>query len=346
MKVLMTSTRTDYNVYETIQKSDSSRWTIINAVKEYGGSVDVRPVRVGEDLSKYDLVIVNANDPRGPKTQDHLGAMWSLLQSINGGPPAVMNWDHWDIRRIWRGLVGEAINDPSGPRTDLDKGSLYQSELQEVVELIHLSYWPNMTCAWKWGDHSLLSMKTMLRFNYIFDPSLDQPVVYPFKHKFKKRTNVMVLAALTNHAAWVNKNLANTDRVKFVGCVGAPKMDRDELAALYCDSMMGMSPPYYHKGSGYWRARMVHYMGAGCVVIADPLEYGALGNAFRYTPQEIANMDREKLKQLADAQSYMFWAKVTEREDVISDLYRQLLTWASSSRRGEPMDDRGPTVLL
>src|SRR5436853_223659 len=113
----MTASRTDYCDPTLLRTSDSSRWTVRNALLESGWHVDHRAVRVGEDLDDYDLLVVEANDPRGPKTQHHLGALWALVQDWNGGPPVVLDWDHWDIRRIWRGLVNEVAptESPSGP---------------------------------------------------------------------------------------------------------------------------------------------------------------------------------------------------------------------------------------
>jgi hypothetical protein len=339
----MTASRTDYCDPTLLKLSDSSRWTVKNALQEHGFIVDHRAVRVGESLDDYDLVIVDANDPRGSKTQHHLGALWALVQDWTDGPPVCINWDHWDIKRIFRGMLNEIdpIGTPSGPRKWVSEAKMYAEVLEMQGERWGEGYWQQgLCCAFRWGDHERILSKTNLDSLFLFDPSQDQPTLAEESHQ-KRR--VWVLAALTNHQKWVD-SLGLKWPVEYYGAVSGQRIDRDDLLHLYSESWGILSPPYYHAGSGYWRARIVHSAKAGCVLGCGDKEvpYWAYGDDLR----AYESFDDATLRHVAEKQQEWFWKNTTSREETIERLGNKFFEMAKRKRGGDPLPSFGQDTLL
>lgn len=347
MKVLMTAIRPDYaESVELLKGSDSSRWTIRNAMLEAGWEVDLRLTQCGEDLDGYDLIICEANDPRGPKTQGFYGWMWALMQDWNGGPPVVMNWDHWEITRIWHGML--AAKDPMiplGPWVDRERAKPYVRHMEEQVERFTDGRFPScITCAWNWGDHSKITKRTNLKFSLIFDPSADQPLPRVDTESPKRRQ--WVLGARTNHQKWVD-SLGLKWPVKYYWAVGGPKVKRDELLMVYSMSWGVMSPKYYHVGSGYWRARIVHAAHTGSIALCHPDEvphptYSNVG----ISPGTVEELTDAELRTLSEAQAEWLTGTYEPRINVIGQLQDFLKTTAMMQRNGEPLPVTGQESLF
>jgi hypothetical protein len=338
----MTATRTDYCDPTKLEQSDSSRWTVKNALQEHGWTVDHRAVRPGEDLDDYELIIVDANDPRGPKTQNHLGAMWATVQDWNGGPPVVINWDHWDIKRIWRGMIGEDYFNPSGPRDHASVPQEYLETFDYQTDLWAEGDWhPCMVCAFPWADAAKIAVKTNLEFDLLFDPSHDQPLKKELA--MVKRRRVWVCGALTNHSDWVD-SLELSWPVEYFGAASTTRLTRDDLLARYGDSWGVLSPKYYHTGSGYWRARIVHSAHMGCVLLCDPSEMPHW--SYGVSPADIEELSDGDLQDLGRYQTEWLSEHVAERDVTIGKLGTFLDERAKRERHGEPLPKWGQETLL
>jgi len=341
LRALMTATRSDYCQLHRLQSSDSSRWTIRNALVEYGWSVDHRVVRVGEDLDGYDLIIVEANDPRGPKTWHHLGTLWALVQDWNGGPPVLLNWDHWDIKRIWRGLVNEIAPTevPSGPRTDVVQARQYQEVLERQMDMWSEGEWQqSLVCAFKWGDHDKIFNRTNVTNFATFDPSWDQPIKRMPTGAVRERR--WVCASLTNHKDWIK----SMDLKWPVECYGPgyERIERDDLIERYKSSWGLLSPKYYHVGSGYWRARLAHGPLTGTITLCNPKEVPFDS----YHVGDIEEMSDQELHELREAQISEMTESWTGREETIVWLGTFLKQIAARPRDGEPLPVTGQSSLL
>lgn len=352
MKALMTATRVDYcelnpGIGAGLAKSDSSRVTVRNALIEHGFDVELRAVTVGEDLSKYDIVVLDANDPRGPKTQHYFGWMWAMVSELHGGPPTVMNWDHWDIKRIWRGIVNEDPLTPSGPRAlSYDVIRNYQKQWNEVQERLLNGQWPpSMVCAFPWGNWGKIFERTNVVPSLFFDPSLDQPVSWE-PPSFANKERRWICAALTNHSKWVEDQKLKWP-VRYVGCNGMPKMDRDDLLNLYSDSWGVLSPKYYHVGSGYWRARIVHAVARRCLLWSDPYEVMMPNNGWpRSDIIHYARLTDEDLAWITDKQHSSFIKNAEPRDTCIARLGSFMLRQSQGMRQpSRELELAGQTTL-
>lgn len=321
MRFLLTCTKSYrgyHSSYDSLRASDSGTTAIVEALLAGGHDVEIRPVDPGECLDEYDCLIVTMINSMVQGTHDLYGCLWCLAQEWTGGPPAVVNFDHWDLKgniksyarlhnephRLFDGFIEYKKKDRA-----LRQESILRMQCQRLAE----GFWPpSVTCAWGWGDHSKLNEDVeqwIDGFAMTYDPSylhvehFDRLRLDPHFTR-TVRSPHWVLGSISMHERWIDKQ-GLTWPIEFYGLPkkGWPFLSRDNLLVKYTEVGGALSPPYYSVGSGYWRARLVHYALAGCVTLADPKELGPLGEHFRVGGDWVEKMTDNQRRELA-AQQY------------------------------------------
>jgi hypothetical protein len=362
MKVLITGGRKGSDTDPSaIYGLDTPSEAVIEALKKGGHEIDHFPIEVGEDVSKYDLVIVMPCNPTVWGSIYFLGMLWTMAQRRHGGPPVVALFKHWDIRAIWAGIKSldsrpDKLYDgfieyrwSDVARKDYDE--LIRGELHDLAQ----DRWPpTMTSAWEWGDHSLLTKGTGIpHIDFCFDPS--NAMYYPTYEKtpFEDRRQSWVLGTYEDARKWIAKQklawpvesygFDQDDTERGLGRKRKKKrIPRDELVKKYYEAWGGLSPVYYHAGSGYWRARFVHYAAAGMIALADPAEVRKLGTPYLFdgpTIERLSNRDRQRL---ASEQADLFWSKCWDEDRCTEEILAFLTAQSQMIRHGEPVKARPP----
>jgi hypothetical protein len=165
MKVLVTATRA-YRGYhsseDSLRASDTGIAAVLDALREGGHEFEIRPVTPGECLDKYDVCMVTLTNALVQGNNDLYGALWTIAQDWTGGPPVVVNFDHWTLKENVKSYVRlhkqeHRLFDGFIEYKHADKARAYGPLLREQVERFSEGVWPaTMTCAFNFGDHDLL----------------------------------------------------------------------------------------------------------------------------------------------------------------------------------------------
>ena len=89
---------------------------------------------------------------------------------------------------------------------------------------------------------------------------------------------------------------------------------------MYANSWGVLAAKYPHAGSGWWRNRFIHAVRTRSILLADPLEVSELGEPYLKNPSDIESMTTGQLRELADAQRDVFYARETPKEQVIETI--------------------------
>jgi hypothetical protein len=280
---------------------------LVAALEEAGDEVHVQPVLPGDNLSYYDRCVVEVSSCSVWGARYTLGALWTLYQR----PDALVLYSHWDIKGVWASYRRGGQRELDLPIKYAGKGHSSTRQLARVAELLgdDGGHWHSVAPIFEWGDPALLTLKTDLTpINYTFDPSAFTPGPLP-EYTYNGRSNKWFIATAESHRTWIKRQELKWD-VEYRGLKkhGRQWATLPEVMALYGATRATLAPPYYHAGSGWWRARYVHAAAMGCITVSGEADAQQMSSCFAVTPHEVEEMDGNELSVLAAAQMQQFFA--------------------------------------
>jgi hypothetical protein len=182
---------------------------------------------------------------------------------------------------------------------------------------------PVLAPMFPWGDHEFL-MRGNYNANLVtVDPS--RWVKYPtvFIPTFYNKTKQWVMAALSDHTRWINKQGFELP-VQYVGNKRMGDgfvLTENMTIELFAKSFGVLSCGYPSAGSGWWRTRYLNSAWAESIIYSDPRDAAIMGEAYQGTPAEFEALDTpEKYDERLVAQREWLEANVSEKEKVITTI--------------------------
>jgi hypothetical protein len=305
---------------------------LYKALRAAGADVDWRPAVPGEDLSGYDGLIIGLQSTSSLGSKHAFGALWCVLQNM----PKMFLFDDWNVRGVVSDLA-RTVGKPKSvffkemlPRTYRDSAQRAVDELMAAVNYLGGKQWnePSLGSFYDWGDHAKYKEGTPIGELLTFDPSCYQ-VDYGIKPAADKERK-WVLASLGDHTKWMGRLGLTWEIVHF----GNRKLEKEGIATRLTEEQLMrvyercwgvLSPKYNHAGSGWWRARFEFAAQAGCILLADAEEVGALGPAYTRAPRDIEGEDEGTLMSIAEDQAAAL-GKYRWSEDKLVGFARDLLS--------------------
>lgn len=293
-----------------------------------GCEVEHRRTLPDEDLSEYDLIICGQIALAALGSTYAYGALDAIARARQNGCGLMFYIDDWqvhniitslktickDSNRLVRESLGTARADLGWARENVDR-------IFPVAEALLNRPWPiTLVPKFTWGD-GLMVTKGLDSREWVWTD------LSPFAEDFETqiphdddREVQWVLGVLSDQRKWVEKMKLGWP----VHYVGSRKSKADQvlsekdLVDLYANSWGVLSPKYPHAGSGWWRNRFVYTARTKSIMLADPAEVAPLGGPFLLKASEIEAMNKQQLRELANAQADRFFETQASKEEVIA----------------------------
>ena len=287
------------------------------ALRMLNHQVEHRAVTPGEDLSSFDLAIINVGPPKSLTARYLPGSAWaywkakrkllacddfSIEVALGNAQSTVKCWD-----RFWPWLNEKSKwNETDEELTlfmikDLIKGTSDQAMIAPLFP---------------WGNHSIL--KTFPSKLIALDPT---PLV-----KLPASTTII---PKTRQRQWVLASLQGEPKlgsltwpVVKVGNKrdGQAYIPETEVLDLYRANWGVLCPPYKSAGSGWWRARYHWSASSRCVLWSHTTDRQYMGEAYQHNAQEYEGLSDEELAKMGQAQHDWFFANTASLQTTLNVL--------------------------
>ncbi len=290
-----------------------SHYSLVRCLAHMGHNVIQRTVKLGENLSQFDKVIVFLAGPRQlAATQFYTG-----LSAIANIPPEklILAFDDWQTKGIYDGIA--ACKDPQKlfAQFILDVNDItmtdhvaFTSMFQDALDIILAKTIPVLLSCFAGGDPTLLIDYPRDKiFTYNPNPyHLNRTPSYPYSipeefnsaarleedrdirpdEKIRMFNFVSLVQSKTK--SWLKKQKISDEwPIEFFGSKkdGQRRLTEDEMIKVYAQQWGCLMPGYDHVGSGWWRARPLQVADAGSILIGDPKEM-----MIYYQDKQLANL--------------------------------------------------------
>lgn len=319
-----------------------TQYSLIKCLEDMGWEVEQRYVKVGEDISGYDEVIVYLHSPKA-----YAQALWSGMYAIYARPDCIVSIDDWQFTSILASLRSYLVGletDEKGTAGESFKDyfmSLYRGT-ETVEELIP---WRDrfaeglrnvltgrnrfLVAGWQGGDMTKTGIIWSPERTFRFDPNpyhMNRTPENNFGNEFSldsffasdvKKSRSWVFASLVKEKTikWLDKQ--NSDWKWPILQFGARRgkykdrrVKEDEMCRIYHENWGCLAPAYYHAGSGFWRPRVLQVADAGSILVVDDAEGAVYSEAHvGVRPADVELMDDTQLANLAKAQKEALYDK-------------------------------------
>lgn len=296
--------------------------SLVACLRDMGHEVEQRYVKIGEDLSSYDRVIMYVHGIGG-FSQFAYNGLWALSQR----PDAILAFDDWQIKQIIKDCKYNQ-NRPNSlinaRRLELNKHvpanlSDYIPQLIEGLKLVADQNSPVLVSAFAGGDLSLLLPDWNKDKIYTYNPNPyhfnRQPIEGLFGPNPKQKVFNFAGLVQKETKKWLkHQNIEETGwPLKLYGSKkdGQDRVTEDHMVTLYSEHWGILMPGYKHAGSGWWRARPLQVADAGSVLIGEPKEmmlYYKNEELSSITAKQVAEMTDEQLRDFAKRQRDALYA--------------------------------------
>ena len=319
-----------------------SHYSLMRCLKDMGHEVEQRLVKIGEDLSSYDEVIVFLASPRQALQLAFYNGLWA----IHSSPNCVLAFDDWQTDDIYKGiatctdelsLLKEfTINQTKmvdhdcslellQPHTDALLGAVKTigekknrlllsvfsggdvSKLLEYPSDLVFSYNPNPYHRNRIpGDRGDIAFSEMAILEQQTNPylSAELDTVRPAKKEYKFNFASLVQGKT---AKWLKKQKISKWEIEFFGSRKdhQRRLSEGDMCKVYGEQWGCLMPGYFHAGSGWWRARPLQVADAGSILIGEPSEmiiYYKDEQLAKLTANQVEAMTLQQLIEVAMAQ--------------------------------------------
>jgi len=338
MKILITGFNNEQTRYDGyLQKRIGvilCHYALIRCLKDMGHDVEQKHTPIGSDLSEYDKVIVYVHNPQG-FSQRLFDGLWAISQR----PDAIIAFDDWQVKDIYKGILGYGDTLRNSPEkafrshiTDqyatFKDQALVQSYTQaylDAIDTLREKKNPVLLCAFKGGDLNKLGLDWPEELLFSFNPNpyhlnrswennygMESTGLDAFisdtqapTPELKKKGWIFSSLVQGKTRKWLKTLDLNWDVNIYGAARGEFKTERlteDKMVQVYQEYWGNLMPRYDNAGSGWWRTRVLQCASARSITICDPLEGAVYGEEFLSTPEEIEAMDVSQLWAKANAQ--------------------------------------------
>jgi hypothetical protein len=323
VKILATgcSPREVNSQYRQIEMADVPA-AMVRACRELGHEVDWRKVPLGEEgvADRYDFVLGLLSPITSLNGRHGLGFLWAL----DRGLPTTVFFDDWQVAQAinsYASFAGRGLKQLLKPLpSNTQWGGYFYFDVPPEIrryadDLIRVATevsgregrwnrWAATCPTFAWGDRSIIAAELPVGLERVtfLDPSPIAPRTgHPPLHT---KERAWVLAALMPHDYWMSGLQLRWPTKRF----GTKKVFAERLAtelevAIETGKRWGsLCPPYYHAGSGWWRARYIYAADGLTVLCPGNADGEALGPAYQYETYEVEAMTDSQLEALARRQ--------------------------------------------
>jgi len=310
----------------------NSQYSLIRCLEDMGWEVEQRAVTIGEDLSKYDEVIVYLHS-----TNAFCQHIYDGLYAISARPNCILAFDDWQINQVLNGIYryrAELVDKISDPYRDYIF-NLYIGDSSKEKVISHEQDYINacniiisktnrlMICAFAGGDLNKMNIGWNIERMFQYNPNPynmnrrpennfgeDAPALSMFfdtsENIVKNRSWVFSSLMHDKTRKWLEKKNAKWPINIYGSRRGKNKSERviePEMCKVYQANWGCLMPVYYHAGSGWWRSRVQQVVDVGSILFCEDIEGMVYGEAFTgLNINEIENMSDIELSTLAKRQ--------------------------------------------
>jgi hypothetical protein len=279
-----------------------SHYSLIRCLRDMGHEVEQRVVNIGENLDKYDKVIVYIHNPSG-----FAAFVYNALYTIARRRDCTLAFDDWQTDSIYTGLL--ALRDPEKlfrkyvleSHTNIPENVTdWENDFIEALDLIQSKQNRMLISAFAGGDPTLLlDYPRELMFTYNPNPyhlnrkpnvlaGESKERIFNFAGLIQDKTKKWLKAQGITDNDWpLMKYGSRKD--------GQDRVTEDVMVNIYAGHWGILMPGYFHAGSGWWRARPLQVADAGSILIGDPKEM-----MIYYGDERLANVKAKDLVELCD----------------------------------------------
>ena len=333
MKILVSGATGIQVGREPIMNYVSFHPLFVKILRELGHEVDNRPVVIGEDLSKYDRLVIASAPIASMGARWTYSALWAM--SWWDRVPVGSLIDDWDARpigssiriaasgawnRLFRTLETEMV-----PRFDKEwvEEEENQAVLKKTVRRLRRDYPQTIAPFFKWGDNpAAIFGSAPLPFREIaaVDPSPIQTnfTIEPVADSEKKRQWIM--ATLRDWSWWYDPLKLEWPIINFGHLKSKqPRIDESQVVKQYAESWGVLVPKYPHAGHGWWRTRVVFAALAGAISMADRRDFIADKEDSRILcpdPKKLFDMSDAELAEYRDKQAAWVLGNIGTKQEL------------------------------
>ena len=311
------------------RKIATTVYAVVDCLREYGCEVEQRPVEPGEDLGKFDKLILIPATLGGFAS----GYLLQAMYAATWGLPTYLLLDDWQCAKIVPSLRGFLKNvDKNWKKHQLfnrlEEWLTYRKQIDDgIADLCETWTLPIMAPTFGGGgaisDLGISHEGPQL----LFDPSIHFDKMY--KVEMSPIREGWVCTSLTDRSKWT-RCLKELDwEIKEFGCKarGQVRLKECELVGVeYSRSLGVLSPPTGLKSGCWWRARYQHAIEAGCVLAGERDETKFIGPSYSLSPQEIEKLDHVDLYRLVSLQRDEYYAMRWDKQRLVDELTNFLFT--------------------
>jgi len=317
-----------------------SHYSVIRVLEDMGYEVEQRPVELGEDLSKYDDVIIYIHS-----IQAFCQRLYSGLYAISNRPNCIIAFDDWQINQIYESFstylkdLSENSDKPFREyllelyqgKEDLDTIKKFKQQYVDACNIVLSKSNRLLVSAFDHGDLSLLNLEwdpnRVFRFNpnpyhlnrtpkngYGEESALSVFMSNDVEPESKIRAWNFASLVQKKTQKWLKQQNVKKWNINFYGArrgmeVKQERLTESDMCAIYNSQWGCLMPGYFHSGSGWWRARPLQVADAGSILVCDLKEGKVYGEAYDLTADKVEGMTLGELIATAKNQKECLYAK-------------------------------------
>jgi hypothetical protein len=304
---------------------------VSGALRSLGHHVDHRALAFGEDVSRYDALLIFVTHPESPNAEHILPA----LEALRRRPGAIVGVDDSKVRHTLGGMVRVITGKANLARSKIfqrryaDEARPYFKNFISVLgDIVQGKRFRVLAPLFPWGDRERLGLPNLNLLRW-FDPS---PLVEPLYRDLirkpdRQRERCWAFASLTDQMKWLKRQRL-TWPVEAYACgrQRLPRLNEIDLVRRYgeVEGMLCFRQPV--SGSGWFRLRYPQSALMECVLAGDPAETAAIGDPYRFTPTEVERLSPDRRRSLAREQAKLFFersATLTQTLDRLDSIIRE-----------------------
>lgn len=307
-----------------------SHYSLIRCLEDMDYEVEQRHVKLGEDLSGYDEVVVYIHS-----IQAFCQFIWSGLYAVKARPDCIIAFDDWQFSQIFGaietyqekmegndpGIFRDYLFDLWQGEEDKETVKSYKDDYIEACKIITSRNNRLLVSAFAGGDLSLLNLGWKEENVYQYNPNPyhlnrradngygtgtidlggffdDAPVKekkWNFASLVQEKTRKWLKLQQPEDWKW--------EVVYFGAKRGKYKSERKtepEMVKVFEQQWGCLMPGYFHAGSGWWRARPLQVADAGSILIGDKPEMLVYYRDEALASLTVADVEAMSDEQLAD----------------------------------------------
>ena len=226
----------------------------------------------------------------------------------------------WDVKSAFSKRI---MNDPFGEFVagcnKLDPSRVERKIIEKKINWFFKEKHDVMAQMFNWGNHDIIKETAPIDHIYAIDPTscVDLPKV----KRLSKKNYQWVTATLKDNEQKLGKINFTWDLVEYNKNNYRP--EKLLITEDYTENWGVIALPYYHRGCGWFRSRILHAAHTNSVLLAHPDEVAPIAeknNPYLIDVAKVEAMSHVKLNDLANAQRKALMSHVMDKSDTLDKL--------------------------